>query len=573
MKKACFLLLILLLPFSIIAQRTQQGIPGDPKFAKALFLGGDYVTALKEYLLLIRNDSSNTEYLYNIGLCYLNTHIDKTLAVVYLEKVIGNSKSDPQIYYDLGRAYQYNNRFEEAITSYETYIKLIGKDDNHYIPATMQIEMCERAVKMMENPVNVTFENLGNRINSSFPDYNPYITRNEQFLYFTSKRSGNMGNLIDYDGYYTADIFMSENRYGRWDKSKRLSGMINTPLVEETGGLSPDGSYLFAFVDNLDAKLQLRYARKDGKSFIRMLSPGSHVNLQNNGANAACISQDRKILFFSRNSDIAENGMDIFMSRILPSGEWGPALNLGPVINTEFDDDYPYLAPDGKTLYFASVGHGSMGGFDIFKSVWDQTSNTWSTPENLGYPVNTTDDNTVISFTSSGRYAYLAALRPEGYGGLDIYRVVFNDVKQSYTTVIGYLKTDSVNVFDIHKKEISRMIDSLNDMIDPAYVKNNKLNDTVLASLQKSIADYEVIRSKGPKCTITLINKDSGKNCGTYRPNPINGRYVVITGPGNYTLKAVCEGYKISEASFSIENREQIIPEITVDIPLQTLTE
>lgn len=557
---------------SVSAQKPVTNPGGDEKWARAFLLAGDYVNALKEYQLLIKKDSLNTEFNFNLATCYLNTNIDKTKALPYMLQASLDPKMDPIVFYDLGRAYQTCYKFDEAIETFKKYKTKLSGPETNYISSDLQIEMCTRAKEMVQHPINVTFENLGARINSPFPDFNPYITKSENTLYFTSKRMGNLGNLMDYDGYYTSDLFMVENKYGSWDKCKRLPTSINTPLVEETAGLSGDGNYLFAYVDNLDARFQVRFAVKEGKSFQLLQPMGTNINPNNEGASAVTISKDKKTIIFAAEREGGMGGSDLYTARALPNGGWTVPENLGAIINTDFDEDYPQLANDDKRLYFSSVGHNSMGGFDIFVSDWDSVNNRWAEPKNIGYPVNTPDDNQQICFTASGRYAYTALLRPEGYGNLDIYRIIFHDVKSDYTVLKGAItSSDSINVFETYRSSLDAEMDSLTAGLDSAYLAINKISDSTVSARKLRLKQLKNQLSQGPKVTIKVVEKNTGKPYGSYLPNPVTGRFAIALESGDFQIEANCEGYALFTTDVKISDMEMPVKEINQNFVLTKL--
>jgi len=179
---------------------------------------------------------------------------------------------------------------------------------------------------------------------------------------------------------------------------------------------------------------------------------------------------------------------------MLPTGQWGLPVNMGSKINTKYKEDFPWLSADGKTLYFSSEGHSSMGGFDLFKCIWDEIDKEWSSPMNLGYPLNTSDDERQISILPDNRAGYVSALRPGGFGDLDIYRVKFEENDQHYNLYRGkVLRSDSTN-----KKDFDVNISAI----------NKKTNDEI-----------------------------------TFVPNKINGRYVMALLPGTYKVTISSDGY------------------------------
>lgn len=562
----CLMLIIFICISGIsYSQKTDPNGGPDEKFAKICIEIGDYVNGLIEYKLLYKKDSANVEYNFGIATCYLNSYLDKSQAIPYLEYIKDKKDVSAIAYYDLGKAYMFSYRFEEAINSFKEFKRKVGgKDEINYITAERMIEMCNNAISLISNPINITFENLGSRINSSLPDFAPYVTKNEAHLYFTSKRSGNLGNMNDYDGFPTSDVFISENKYGNWDKPKRLSGLLNSPGNEETSGLSADGTYLFLFVDSYDKRMQTFFAVQKGKSFMGLQPLGSNVNIGGKGANSVTISPDKKTLIFSSKGSGGETGYDLYMSKLLPSGAWGPYSKLPDNVNTKYDEDFPNFSPDGNSLYFASVGHNSMGGFDIFKTDYDKANNAWSDPVSLGYPLNTPEDNTTISFTTSGRYAYMASYRKEGYGDLDIYRVIFNDIKPPLTALTGTIVgSDSLSIFETFRKNITKNIDSISAKLDSAYVKINKVSDSLLKAYKSQVNIYKEALNKGIKAEVKAVNKKTQKAVGTYRPNQLSGRFVAILPPGEYIFEINCDGYKKSSDIVIFEDKEQNIKEIT----------
>jgi hypothetical protein len=188
------------------------------------------------------------------------------------------------------------------------------------------------------------------------------------------------------------------------------------------------------------------------------------------------------------------------MARKLPNGQWALPQNLGTTINTKYKEDFPQIAPDGKTLYFSSQGHAGMGDFDLFKSTWNEEENTWTEPANLGYPINSAGDDRCISFTEDNRVAYISAVRDGGFGDLDLYRVKFNDNEERTTVLQGYVTTS----------DSSKTIDALvtvedlknKDMVPLTYSPNQKSGKFIMA-LQPS--KYQItIESSGYK-TLTDV--------------------------------------------------------------------
>lgn len=508
---------------TLFAQRSKQ-VPereGNEKLAKELFAMRNFREALEEYLLLYKKDTLNLTYNYRVGICYLNVNTDRSKCLPFLEYAIEQPKTELDAWYELGRAYLYNYRFDDAINAFKTYQKLQkGKSDKFTVPASRQIEMCRNAAELYKSPLNVSFHNLGEQINSAFPDFSPYIPSDESYIVFTSKRDNNIGRLPDFDGFFTSDIYTSSNRDGVWGKAKSIGTFINSDLVEEVAGLSADGNIIFAYIDNYIGFNDIIWAIRKGKSFQKG-SPISPIINTNELETSATISPDKETIIFAAEREDRFGGTDLYITRKLPTGEWSAAKNMGRLINSDYNDEFPNFSPDGKILYFASQGHNSMGGYDIFKTTWDEDNSTWTKPVNVGYPINTPEDNMSISFTANGRYAYMAAFRPEGLGDLDIYKVIFHDVEPPYTIYKGHLlNKDSNTVFSS-----SWPLDS---NITAPYSQPEKID----------------INNTDPQFKVKVTEKSSGRLVGYYRPNKISGRVTIILPPGEYALCFAGKGFR-----------------------------
>ncbi|MCG3166905.1 MAG: hypothetical protein POELPBGB_02688 [Bacteroidia bacterium] len=456
------------------------------------YWNGNFRAALDEFLLLLADDPQNVDYNFYVGCCYLETNIDKTKAISYLEFVTQQPKFDKEALYQLGRAYHFAHRFDEAIITYNKYKDILRGANDNIIAGDRMIEMCFNAKELVKYPLDVTFENLGSRINTPYPEYNPFIPEDESFLVFTSKRPDCLGIQIDYDGYKTSDIYRANERRGKFGEARNIGSSVNTEWYEEVVGVSADGEEMLVYIDNFDGYDDVYASLRKGRYYEEYKSLGPNVNSEGIETSAG-MSTDGTKLFFSREDKTSKGGTDIYMSRRLPNGSWGEPVNLGDVINTKYNETFPHLAADGKTLYFASEGHVSMGGFDIFTSVWDELTQTWSTPKNLGYPINTVDEDYNISMSTTGRYGYTSQFRPEGFGERDIYRVTFNDVEAERSLVRG---------------SITNIADTLK--INPNY--------------------------KFPEFIMSVTHMETNELIGYYKPNSRSSNYVQILPPGEYCV-------------------------------------
>ncbi|MDP3556790.1 MAG: hypothetical protein Q8T03_05405 [Bacteroidota bacterium] len=465
----------------------------------------NYEDALEDFLQLISIDPKNETYNYNTAVCYLNTNINKAKAVPYLENVVRNAKHNPNANYLLGRAYQFANRFDDAIVSFEKFKKNGAGNETNLNEVDQQIQHCLNAKELIKFPIDVIFQNLGKNINSSFPDYYPFVNENEAYIVYNSKRPMEKGMSKSPNGTFPNSIYISKVINGSFTSADIIGKPICTGNSgEEVIGMNAKGNMLLINKPNL---------RGESKLYLStLLSGGLFSKLEElpptiNGSGdviAATIDNDGNLIYFASNRKGGYGGTDIYSCAKLPNGKWSEAKNLGPKINTALNEDFPNLSPDGTTLYFSSKGHSSMGGYDIFKTSLNETGEGFSEVKNIGYPVNTSYDDFNFRISKNGRFGYVSSVRGGGLGDYDIYRVSFNDVEMDYTVLIGELST---------KDSLSKI----------------EYRDTF----------------------ISVSNAITNEIVGNYLPNPSTGRFIIILPPGNYSVLVESPGFK--ETKYPIE--------------------
>jgi hypothetical protein len=429
---------IMALSTNVYSQETIIAKGATPQArAKYLFEIGDYKNAFIEYVKLLAQDPEDDFMNWRVGLCHLYQNIDKSRSIPYLLKVIKKDRFEDEVLYDIGVAYMYNEQIDSALLFLNRFKVKVTKPER-MIDVTRQIEFCENARKFMKDPVNVSFVNLGTQINSEGPDMHPFTPMDESFMVFSTKRDkGVAGQNIDFDGNKPADVFWAKPRNGEFHKAKGIGMTINTEFIEEFTGMSAFGEHVFYMIDNMEGFDDIWVTEFTGRRWEKGKTLGESVNTEEAELAATC-TPDAQTLFIARMplEQPGFGGLDVFMSKRMPGGEWSIPVNLGPTINTQYDEMYPVISHDGKTLYFASQGHKSMGGYDVYKSEWSDQFNRWERPVNLGYPINNTMDNFTYCPTDNPRHAYTAQLRPGGLGDLDIYRVIYNDEEEKFTAVV-----------------------------------------------------------------------------------------------------------------------------------------
>lgn len=397
------------------------------KDAGTMFASEDYKGALDSYRELVKSDPGNSEYNYRLGVCILRTTAEKTAALPLLLRHSNAKDAKKDIDFYLGLAYMHSLEWDNAVEAFQNYkIKSGGKAVKGFPGIDRLIEMCANGKELCTKPLNVKFENPGKAINTSFEEYNPFISADGKSLFFSSRRRGNIGGFIEDLGIYTSDMYWSQWRDTIWTKPKSFGGLVNGEWDEELVGMSPAGDQALIYFDNMEYFADIGYSQLKGKSWQKPSMFSQEINSKQYEG-AACISNDGKTMYFSSQRKEGLGGSDIWKASLDPNGHWTNITNAGPEINTPYDDDFPNLSLDGKTLYFASKGHNSMGDYDLFKADWDPAGGNWKKAVNMGYPINDADDNHTISITGDGRFAYIASCRKEGMGNQDIWRVEFTD--------------------------------------------------------------------------------------------------------------------------------------------------
>ena len=405
----------------------------------------NYSQALTSYLKLNSIQSGNANIAYRIGLCYLYSSSDKIKAISYLEKAIKNAtknyddRSHTEVnaplkaYYALASAYHVNYQLDTAISTYKTYLGVALKKQHTPENITRQIEMCEYAKFQTASPINVEIQNLGDNINSKYSDFCPVISADETTLIFTSRREGGTSSASANDGEYFQDIYISYQDMGSWIHAVGVGPSINTNKHDAAVGLSADGQLLFIYKDD-EGDGNIYQSNLIGDTWSVPVKLSENINSSSNETHAS-VSSDGNVLYFVSDRPGGFGGTDIYRCRKLPNGEWAIAENVGDNINTSSDEVAPCLHPNGTLLFFSSTGHKSMGGFDILFSELMQDG-SWIDPLNIGYPINTVQDDIFYVPSSDGKRAYYSSVDNSGFGNHDIYTAVFKDFEEIALTVL-----------------------------------------------------------------------------------------------------------------------------------------
>ncbi|MBL7918573.1 MAG: PD40 domain-containing protein, partial [Bacteroidia bacterium] len=426
-------------------------------------------------------------------------------------------------YYLLGRAYQYANRFTEAIEFFKIYKNKLKKDDKEIEETEQQIQHCLNGKELVKFPLNVTFYNLGENINSQFADFYPFVTEDESFIVFNSKRSFNKDSEKLPNGQFINNIYISKVKAGEFLEASPIGAPISKiNSGDEVIGMNAKGDILLVYKTNNKGQGSIYITSQNAKGQFSEPVP---LPPQINGDGeviSACINNDGSVIYFASDRKGGFGGTDLYLCRKLPNGKWGEAVNLGKDVNTKYDEDFPNLSPDGKTIYFSSKGLSSMGGYDIFKAEINEETNLFDKIKNVGYPVNTSFDDYNFRISKNGRYGYVASLRGGGKGDYDIYRVTFNEVEVDYTVIVGNI-----------------------------------------------LAKDKVSPIKYTETYITVQNNISNEIIGNYLPNPASGRFIIILGPGKYTLNCYSPDFEDYKHYIEILDKSSYQKEVNMYIELK----
>jgi len=531
MKKVALLVLLLFIlsALQIAAQdskpkaKSEKMTKDDKRLyetADNFYKQGNYVRALAIYRVLADTYTGNADLLYKTGLCFLYKADEKENSIEYM---INAGKINPKLEdydFNLGRAYHANYKFEDAIQSFETYLQknppIIKKNlTEHYI------EFCKNGEVALNNKSGLIIENIGPPVNSEFDEYVPVLSGDESVLIFTYKGPKSTGGLMDAnfqhdpEGEYYEDIFISYKVGEKWTEPQSIGENINTKGHDASIALSSDGQKLFIFKSTPQDKGDIYMSTLEGEVWNKPVKLNSNVNTPA-WEGSVSMSADEQTLYFASERPGGLGGRDIYMSKREPNGDWGTAVNLGPTINTKYDDDAPYIHPDGRTLFFSSKGHNSLGGYDIFHSI--MKNGDWTEPENMGAPVNTTEDDIYYVLTPDGETGYYSSNRKEGYGRQDIYVITpgLKGEKPVLALAIGLVTLDS----------------------------------------------------KPTEATIKLMDADNGEVKGIYRSNSSTGKYMVTLPPGtNYKICVEVPGNKTHCELIDLRKLDNYV-QMQQDIPI-----
>jgi len=490
------LIVLFLLQLSLITFSQENIKDKKPyKTATKLFKSEQYSEALPVFLELEKNGNNSPELNYNIGICYLNTVFDKHKAIAYLEKSISanNFEVPPQTYLEIGKLYHQDYNFDKALLYYNKYLFYAPKDDLFLNYAKRMVNVCNNAKTLIADSLDVSIMNLGKPINTFYSEYSPYISADESSLFFNKVTYINKNYLNEGIKNDSVTVIMvshlKDTIWSEPEKIKIITKLKNPVITLE--GVTPDGQNLFISITT-GTKSDLYTCTLNGNNCDNVTKLPEGIN-SDYWEGRVSQTSDGTELYFSSNRPGGYGKKDIYKIKKDKNGNWeNNAINLGPAINTFFDETSPFIHPDNKTLFFSSQGHMAIGGFDIFKSVYKD--NKWSYSDNIGYPINTTKDDLYFVLSANGKSGYFSSSVNNKYENHDIYKV------------------------------------------------------TLKKSIPLTLVKGTILAGNPPKPTtaqIKVLDKETNKKVKyIYNPNPNTGKYLMIFPPGkNYDMIINAPGF------------------------------
>jgi outer membrane protein OmpA-like peptidoglycan-associated protein len=509
--------------------------------------------ALDEYIIANTFNSNSAVCNYRMAVCYYNIPAKKTMGLVYAEKAIMlNANVDLEAQYFLGRLYHLSAQWDKAITAYKLYLLPLNtdvkKNADKIADMNRKIKECQNGKGFEKDPQRVFIDNLGSTVNSSDPEYTPIISADEEIMMFTSRRSTSTGGKKDPDMQYYEDLYQTTLVNGKWTTPVNMGKPVNSDDHDATAGLSPDGQKLYVYRPTHGGDLY--ESELKGDKWTEPERMNKNINSEGHESSVS-LSFDGKKLYFISDKEGGLGNRDIWISTVDQKGKWGVSTNIGAPINTIYGEEGVFVHPDGKTIYFSSQGHSSMGGYDIFKSVFKDGK--WGEPENLGWPINGPDDDVFFVISADGKHGYYASNKVDGNGEKDIYKITF----------LGPEKPFALSNEDNLLAGLAQPVKSV-EALKPVEIK------TAQVTLLKGTVTDKI--SKAPLgATIELVDNGTGQNIATFTANSSSGKYLVTLPSGkNYGIAVKMDGYLFHSENFDIP-QSGVYQEVTKDVELEKI--
>lgn len=500
---------------------------GDKHYSKK-----DYKNALAAYLAAQEINPDDAYLNFKIGLTYLYSET-KSKAATYIDKAYRlNPAVNPDIDYHLGIAFQNTNSFKQAIEHFERFKK---KNNKLASIANEKIAECQIADSLSQNELNVIIENLGDGVNTPFNDYSPIISADGNTLIFTSNRTDDLSKAKANANF--EDIYVSYKNGTKWSVPKTISPNINIKYNDAAASLSPDGKTLFLYYEEGEGDIYTSTRTGDIWSDPKPLN--KNINTAMFWETCASVTADGQKLFFASNRPGGIGELDIYMSQRDAKGDWGKAVNLGPIINTPNNEDSPFIHHDGVTLYFSSDGHPRLGNSDIFVSEF--VNNKWKKPENMGYPLNSWEYDGFFTLSPDKKRGYFSTAKEGGLGDADIYSITFLEPK--------YKPKPKPVIAKVQEEKVKPELPKHEEFVDPE-IEIHKIAKVVTLLKGKVIDE----RNAAPlSAIISLVDNVTNKVITKINSHPTTGEFeLTIPHGGNYGVATEKAGYLFNSINFNL---------------------
>ena len=497
---------------AVASPAAAQSSRKDLKTGNKFFEQENYRAAIPYYEKVLAKDPNNAKALFNAGIAYMSFDKEKASDYIYKAQKL-KPKVAKDVEYWLGRVDHLNYNFDEAVAHFQAYNATLKKKDQRKDELAQLIQHSKNAKVQFNAPKDIFVKNLGPSINTQYSEHSPVISSDDKLLIFTSRGenvTGATGNPTDKknksiaaDGEYYEDVFEATRQDDEnWQKPRSLSNALNGKGHDASIQLFDNDTKLLMYRNDNNGDIFV--SDKSGSDWTAPKPLGGNINSKNFESDAY-ITPDGLTIYFSTGKYSEDGTLDLYTATRTAGGDFGPAKSLGANINTKYDDDSPYLSKDGKSLYFSSRGHNTMGGYDIFKSDYDEAGRKWGPAQNMGYPINTPDDDSYYRLSPDGSYAYLSSYRIGGYGEKDIY-------------TINYIKNANIKGKVFSVKDSTTVVPGVELVFSGSQADKTALS---FRDISKQDGSYQVAVLSGRTYQVA-VSKD-GKNIETQEfPVPVS---------------------------------------------------
>lgn len=504
---------------------------GEDAVFKVQDFGLNLKKALKNYLQAQTFNPNNALLNYKIGFCYIYSN-EVPKAIPYLQTAY---KLDPECHplmlYYYGLSLQLESKYDEALRQYNQFEKTY-KDASDFIKfIRLRKEQCAAGKKFEGNPVRVWVDNV-TELNTADDDMAPTATTDVSEIIFSSNRSNE--NPKNEFGESDFDIYSSSLIDGKWSKPTPVKG-VNTAKDEIANCLSYDGTKLLLHRDE-NGQTDIFESRLSGTNWSTPTKMNFNISSEKNNDRYACYSEDGWKMFFGRDNNTTTSGVEILFSGMQNKmkQDYMTAQAIAKICS-RFNEGPIYIHIDGETMYIASEGHESIGGYDVFVS--KKTAGNWDEPKNLGYPINTPYDDMFFAIGATKKLAYIASNRPGGKGGFDIYKVTF-------------LGPEKKPIFETEDYLLASVASPVKDQNLEKTVEVTKKSLTVFKGIT-----IDAISRKPVESLIEITDNGTGKVIETFTTNSATGKFIITLNSGkNYGIAVKANGYLFHSENFDIPN-------------------